>query len=95
MFDTSLTHTLVKHDVTGDEWKCPNTYLVDAREKGWRPVGEPVDSAYAGMKNDDLKAEITRRNGELSDDEQLSLDGNKPDLIATLLADDARRHLDA
>lgn len=48
---------------------------------------EEVD--YSSMKNDDLRAEIARRNEGRAEEDKLSLDGKKPDLIATLEADDA------
>jgi uncharacterized protein YaiL (DUF2058 family) len=85
------THIPVRNVETGDEWNCPVAFLEHAREKGWQPIGEPDDSVYAGMTGKALQAEITKRNSELGEDEQLSKAGNKPDLIATLLADDARR----
>lgn len=47
------------------------------------------DVEYTDMKNDELRAEIARRNAERDADAQLSLDGNKQQLISTLEADDA------
>lgn len=85
------THTPVKHSVTGDEWDCPTTFLDHARENGWVPVDEPADSPYAEMTKAQLEAEIGSRNSGLGVDEQLSASGTKADLMATLLADDARR----
>jgi len=43
---------------------------------------------YASMSNDDLRAEIARRNEGRDEADQLSLEGRKADLIATLEADD-------
>ena len=41
-----------------------------------------------GITNDDLRAEIVRRNEDRDEDDQLSLAGNKAALIATLEEDD-------
>lgn len=46
-------------------------------------------TGYQAQKVDDLKAEIARRNAERPEDDQLSADGKKADLVATLEADDA------
>lgn len=44
---------------------------------------------YEHWTNDQLRAEIDKRNEELEDDdEKLSRDGNKADLVATLRSDD-------
>ena len=90
MSDTS--HVAVHNPETGGNWDCPAGYLDVAREKGWEVVSEqPVPTAYDGQTNEYLRDEIAKRNADLPDEEQLSTAGNKPDLIATLIADDARR----
>jgi len=43
---------------------------------------------YANAKNDDLRAEIARRNEDRDEDDQLPLTGNKQALIDVLEADD-------
>lgn len=51
--------------------------------------GQTPAQDYYSMNVADLKAEIERRNEEIeADDEKLSLDGKKADLIKTLEADD-------
>lgn len=58
----------------------------------WEPydgsADEPV-GAYAGLKVDELKAEIERRNESREDDAKISAEGKKADLIAALESDDA------
>lgn len=59
----------------------------------WEPLdGGPKGgdaTGYDSQKVGDLKAEITRRNANRGDDDaQLSTDGKKADLVATLEADD-------
>lgn len=61
---------------------------------GYRlPGGARVESsagAYDGMKVHDLKSEIDKRNASRGDDAQMiSTDGNKAELVAALVADDA------
>jgi hypothetical protein len=51
-------------------------------------VEEGEDLDYESMVNDDLRTEIVRRNEARADDDQLSLEGRKADLIATLREDD-------
>lgn len=47
------------------------------------------DGGYADMKAADLKAEIEKRNEGRADDAKLSTSGNKAELVAALVADDA------
>ncbi|GAA5143310.1 hypothetical protein GCM10023340_08460 [Nocardioides marinquilinus] len=54
------------------------------RDKGGG--GDP--SPYAGLKVDELRAEIDKRNDGREDDALIPTDGNKPDLVAALEADD-------
>lgn len=57
---------------------------------------EPVDgsddsgSGYDGLKVDELKAEIERRNEGRDDADLIPTDGKKADLIAALEADDGK-----
>lgn len=53
-----------------------------------KDTGDAGTKGYADLKVDELKAEIEQRNADREDDAKLSTDGNKPDLIATLEADD-------
>lgn len=50
---------------------------------------DPGEQGIEGMKVPELKAEIERRNADREDDAKLSLEGNKPELVATLQVDDA------
>lgn len=45
---------------------------------------------YKGVTIPDLKAEIAKRNEGRPEEEQLSSDGNRPDLVAALIADDTK-----
>lgn len=47
-----------------------------------------AEEPYEDVKNDLLRAEIVRRNEGRSEEDQLSLEGNKSELIATLREDD-------
>lgn len=90
------THVEVKHNVTGAVWDCPIPYLDEALALGWQLTSDPDDSAYAGQTVKELETEIARRNDDLAANpveglDPLSKGGNKANLIATLLADDARR----
>lgn len=49
---------------------------------------EALEPPYEQYKNDELRSEIIRRNEGRDEDEKLSLDGRKEDLVATLEADD-------
>jgi hypothetical protein len=51
------------------------------------PAAEPAAEGYTGT-NDELRAEIARRNEGRDEADLLSTEGNKADLIATLEADD-------
>jgi hypothetical protein len=91
-----ITHVEVKHVVTGGVWDCPVGFLDEARALGWHPTSVPENTAYDGWTVKELEAEIDGRNTGLEEApvegvEPLSKVGNKPDLIATLLADDVRR----
>lgn len=46
------------------------------------------DVSYEDMTNKQLRAEIARRNEGRAEEDKLSLEGKKPDLVATLEADD-------
>lgn len=59
---------------------------------GTQPVAESDDkSGYEAMKKDELEAEIGSRNSDRAEADQIVVggNGNKPDLIAALVADDA------
>lgn len=49
---------------------------------------EALEPPYDQYKNDDLRSEIVRRNEGREDEDKLSLDGKKEDLIQTLVDDD-------
>lgn len=49
---------------------------------------EALEPPYEQYKNDELRSEIIRRNEGRDEDEKLSLDGRKEDLVATLEEDD-------
>lgn len=49
---------------------------------------EGLEPPYDQYRNDDLRSEIVRRNEGRDEADQLSLDGRKEDLVATLEADD-------
>jgi hypothetical protein len=49
---------------------------------------EGLEPPYDEYKNDDLRSEIIRRNEGREDEDKLSLDGKKDDLVATLEMDD-------
>lgn len=49
---------------------------------------EEEDSDYESWTNDELRSEIVTRNESHGDADQLSLEGKKADLIATLREDD-------
>lgn len=79
----------------------PSGVVVGVREskaerlvaQGFTPVGAKStpassDSPYAGLKVAELRAEIESRNTDREDDAQLSAEGNKAALIATLTGDD-------
>lgn len=56
---------------------------------GWEPADEaPEPQGYSGQKVAELRAEIDQRNEGRDEDDMLSVEGNKADLIATLVADD-------
>lgn len=58
----------------------------------WEPYDGSADEAagaYAGLKVDELKAEIEHRNESREDDAKISAEGKKADLIAALESDDA------
>ncbi len=58
----------------------------------WEPLDEVAAPAgYSAQKVADLQAEIGRRNAERDEADQLSTEGKKADLIATLEADDAAK----
>lgn len=61
---------------------APGVWDGDADEAGETPKG------YAGLKVDELKAEIATRNEGRDDADLISADGNKADLIASLELDD-------
>jgi len=51
----------------------------------------PKAEGYAAMKVDDLKAEIESRNEARDEDDLLSMEGRKADLVAILEADDSSK----
>lgn len=53
--------------------------------------GSGASKSYGDLKVAQLKEEIERRNVDREDDEKLSTDGKKADLIAALEADDQAR----
>jgi len=55
-----------------------------------RPDAEPA-RGYSDQKVADLQAEIARRNADRDEVGQLSTEGKKADLIATLEADDTAK----
>lgn len=93
----AATHVAVHHPETGGDWMCPVGYLETAKEDGWQLAGDVASgelaSAYDGWTNPQLSEEISKRNADPVDPEAdpLPTSGNKPELLATLIADDARR----
>lgn len=93
----SATHVAVHHPETGGDWMCPTSYLDTAIEDGWQLASDAASSelaaAYDGWTNQQLADEIGKRNADPADPEAdpLPTTGNKADLLATLIADDARR----
>lgn len=64
------------------------------RLAGYEPVSGSSKSdggAYSGLKVDELKAEIDRRNEGRDDADLLSTEGKKADLIAALESDDGSK----
>jgi hypothetical protein len=55
------------------------------------PEGARKAEGYAAMKVADLKAEIESRNEGRDEDDLLSVEGRKDDLVASLEADDASK----
>ncbi|MFI5833208.1 SAP domain-containing protein [Micromonospora sp. NPDC051300] len=55
------------------------------------PAGSESAGGYDGLKVDDLKAEIERRNTGRDTADLLSTEGRKADLVAVLVADDTAR----
>lgn len=91
----SVPGPVFKHDTSREEQlqAVPNTGTVDTLGAGERlsrsPSGELYSQDdYESWKVADLKEEIESRNAERGDDEQISLDGKKADLVAALVADD-------
>jgi hypothetical protein len=78
--DTGAPTVLLKGDDVPDWAKgLVGNHLVDVVD---------VDD-YDSLTVPDLRAEIDKRNADREDDAKLSTQGNKPDLVATLEADDA------
>jgi hypothetical protein len=50
-----------------------------------------VETGYDALTVADLKAEIEKRNEGRDDDTKVSADGKKVDLVAALVADDAKQ----
>lgn len=57
--------------------------------KAWAEAPKSDEGPYAGLKVGDLKAEIERRNEGREDEAKLPASGNKAELLAVLVADDA------
>lgn len=49
---------------------------------------DAITAPYEAYSNNELRGEISRRNQGRAEEDQLSLDGKKVDLVATLEADD-------
>jgi len=83
-------------DHVGD---APLTVVVEGEGEGITPVStlepevdeevEAEEESYSAWTNDELRGEIAGRNEGRADEDKLSLEGKKADLIATLEADDA------
>ncbi|GAA1436322.1 hypothetical protein GCM10009616_35810 [Microlunatus lacustris] len=52
--------------------------------------GEDQPEPYKGVTIPQLKAEIEKRNESRSEGELIPSDGNRPDLVAALVADDSK-----
>ncbi|AYF29305.1 hypothetical protein CSH63_17905 [Micromonospora tulbaghiae] len=73
--------------VSGARVQVRDTKVMDS---SWEEVrDEAPASGYAAMKVPELKAEIERRNTDRAEADRIPGDGNKPDLVAALEADDA------
>jgi len=57
----------------------------------WTSGDAPKAEGYAAMKVDELKAEIESRNEDRDEDDLLSMEGKKADLVAKLEADDSSK----
>lgn len=66
----------------------PKAWGSGAGEDEADPESSGSGNSYAGLKVDELKAEIESRNVDREDDAKLSTEGKKADLIAVLEADD-------
>lgn len=74
----------------------PEVYEVldeDAVDSNGRvlPPKLPDAPTYDDMKVDDLRAEIAQRNAGRDEATQIPATGNKPDLVAALVADDNQK----
>lgn len=64
--------------------------LTEVAEEAAPPATETAETPvpYKGVKVDELKAEIEKRNADRADADKLSTDGLRDDLVAALVADD-------
>jgi hypothetical protein len=77
-----ITNPKAWGDTVAEEPEAP-------KDPGSSETPEATESAYAGWKAAELKAEIATRNEGRDDDAKLPAKGKNADLIAALEADDA------
>lgn len=96
--EAQLSARLEALDPAADAAGAPPTEDLAAAEHGAQSAAAPAVD-YRAMSKPDLQAEVERRNDARGAEEplvQVGGKGNKPDLIAALVADDtARAHRDA
>jgi hypothetical protein len=68
----------------------PNPYTLAALHE-WQAADAAAKGSYDDQTVVDLKSEIEKRNDGREDAAKLSASGNKSDLVAALIADDAQK----
>jgi hypothetical protein len=94
---TGHTYTELRHVVDGapDAYDVLDEAAVDAAGRVLPVVHagkEPEVEGYDSHTVADLKAEIERRNADRPEEDLIPAQGNKPDLIAALEADDNKEN---
>lgn len=92
--DTGAEHTIAKPSaVAEDVFEVLDEDAADVNGEPLPPKiadSKPQPEGYEAATVAEIKAEIDRRNADRKADDQISTQGNKPDLIAALVADDQK-----
>ncbi len=84
------THTEIVSPDTGNTWACPTKALGAFLAKGWVMADAEAAGPYEALTVPAIRDEIAMRNEGRDDATRIPVSGNKPELIAALVADDTK-----